>query len=918
MKKVNKIKYLFLGLITTLSFVCIGNAAFWNTEIKNVSGTPTTNSDSYIPVCYAGNKTYRSIEAAIADVGTPSTATTIYVYPNLTNYDGSRRTVYINDDITINNLVTLCLPYSGTKYDAGNSWNSEKNSDGNTFSIYRSFADSNTETKPIYDSNGNISEYTNMTIAAARTTLVKLLDDKKITIESGGKLQIGGQCGYQNQYNVSGCVNGNYAELRLGNGSQIIAESGATIDCYGYIKQDKENEETDPDDLEMVILESGATLNTMLTIYDFKGGTRTIGKATEFGKGGLNAKGIMPFYLYDITNIQSKIKVHFGAKLFVSGRILVGGSAFNRQLQFFGIESDANALFQMKNGYSYYEYIPSDPEREVTDIHGTTKIDIFGSCAFNKIVLSVSMLGFEVNIDTSNFDFAIHQKLRISLNKMPDSDAEVNFEVKNSLKLLPGSEIIINEGVNLKISSTKRIIIYPTFKYANGAKLDSRWGDYDEPIFICNGSVYSDNGGYVVGKVATTSNTGILDARNFSVTSSKTNEAPGDNFYSAHSGSYPESVSLTGPTADSINTNLEKNKYLSAGNYWFIDENASSENMISISYSDYADYLSFDSASNKYSTDAGGSGQITLTANIDNSMYDVDKYKWIISDSNNGYFEEGTENAEQTTLYINANSNTDNNIEFTISLEVTFNGGLPNPAEATSYTFVRTKKSSSSGCLTPSTLITMADGSKKEVKNIVAGDELLVFNHETGQLDSSPVIFNDFEPMNNVNVINLNFSNGKQVGVIYEHGFFDLTLGKYVYIDENSAMDYIGHEFYVVDGGSARLNSVNIVEEYTECYSPVTAYHLNYFTEDMLSMPGGIEGFFNIFEYGKDLKYIDESKQADIALYGLFTYEDFKDILPYEVYCMFPASYLKVSIGKGYITWEDILALIDRYQKFWI
>lgn len=221
-------------------------------------------------------------------------------------------------------------------------------------------------------------------------------------------------------------------------------------------------------------------------------------------------------------------------------------------------------------------------------------------------------------------------------------------------------------------------------------------------------------------------------------------------------------------------------------------------------------------------------------------------------------------------------------------------------------------------CLIPSTLITMADGSKKEVKDVVAGDELLVFNHETGQLDSSPVIFNDSEPMNNVNVINLNFSNGKQVGVIYEHGFFDLTLGKYVYIDENNAMDYIGHEFYVADGGSARLNSVNIVEEYTECYSPVTAYHLNYFTEDMLSMPGGIEGFFNIFEYGKDLKYIDESKQADIALYGLFTYEDFKDILPYEVYCMFPASYLKVSIGKGYITWEDILALIDRYQKFWI
>jgi hypothetical protein len=54
--------------------------------------------------------------------------------------------------------------------------------------------------------------------------------------------------------------------------------------------------------------------------------------------------------------------------------------------------------------------------------------------------------------------------------------------------------------------------------------------------------------------------------------------------------------------------------------------------------------------------------------------------------------------------------------------------------------------------------------------------------------------------------------------------------------------------------------------------------------------------------------------QADIEKYGLFTYEDFEGYIPYEIYeYIFPAKYYKVSIGKGLMTWEDILEMIERY-----
>ena len=101
--------------------------------------------------------------------------------------------------------------------------------------------------------------------------------------------------------------------------------------------------------------------------------------------------------------------------------------------------------------------------------------------------------------------------------------------------------------------------------------------------------------------------------------------------------------------------------------------------------------------------------------------------------------------------------------------------------------------------------------------------------------------------------------------------------------------------------------------EYTGCYSLVTVYNLNYFVDGMFSMPGGIDGLFNMYEYGEGLVYDQEKMQADIEEYGLYTYEDFAEYLPYEVYAAFPAPHLKVAVGKGMITFEQILQYIERY-----
>ena len=121
------------------------------------------------------------------------------------------------------------------------------------------------------------------------------------------------------------------------------------------------------------------------------------------------------------------------------------------------------------------------------------------------------------------------------------------------------------------------------------------------------------------------------------------------------------------------------------------------------------------------------------------------------------------------------------------------------------------------------------------------------------------------------------FSDGSKVNVISEHGFFDLDLAQYVYIDEYNYSDYIGHSF--TKSGNVSLNtwekvvleSVTVEEQITTAWSPVTFEHLCYYTNGILSMPGGIDGLFNIFDVDtNNMKYDEVKMEEDIEKYGLF------------------------------------------------
>lgn len=224
-------------------------------------------------------------------------------------------------------------------------------------------------------------------------------------------------------------------------------------------------------------------------------------------------------------------------------------------------------------------------------------------------------------------------------------------------------------------------------------------------------------------------------------------------------------------------------------------------------------------------------------------------------------------------------------------------------------------------CILPSALVLMADGSYKQAGLIRTGDMVMSFNHETGMVEPNVVIGNDDigKPAQVYDVVHLEFSNGMSTDFIDEHGYFDVTLNKYVYLHIDDAEEYIGHEFVTIDekGRVSRtlLVSASKRKMITRLAAPATANHLNLIIDGMLSMEGGLKGLFNIFDYDpKTLAFDKEKMQSDIRKYGLLTYMDFERFFPKEIYDLLPCKYLGVSIGKGLITWEIFESYVNKWK----
>lgn len=321
----------------------------------------------------------------------------------------------------------------------------------------------------------------------------------------------------------------------------------------------------------------------------------------------------------------------------------------------------------------------------------------------------------------------------------------------------------------------------------------------------------------------------------------------------------------------------------------------------------------------------------TYTPSADTTLYaqwTVNTYKITITTSNASI--SGVTNEQQiaygTTVSVTVSFDKSNSKTFTIKNDTTGETIL-SKSDAGTYTFTMpdssvTINASSSGCFAEGTLITLADGTQKPIEEITFEDELLAWDFNTGTyVVTVPSLIESYD-LGNYRVINLYFADGTTVRVVTEHGFFDVEANNFVYIDETNVDSYVGHNFVKVGPNgtyeSVELIGYEVTVEDVRYYTIQTAIYNNCIAENMFTLTSPPEmldndEWFDYFEIGEGMKYDEEKMQADIEKYGLYTYEDFAEYVTYEQFIAFNGPYLKVLVGRGVLTFEQILELIATY-----
>ncbi len=234
-------------------------------------------------------------------------------------------------------------------------------------------------------------------------------------------------------------------------------------------------------------------------------------------------------------------------------------------------------------------------------------------------------------------------------------------------------------------------------------------------------------------------------------------------------------------------------------------------------------------------------------------------------------------------------------------------------------------------CLFEGTLVMLADGTQKKVEDLTYDDMLLVFNHTTGKYEASPMLNNAHveDAPGWFRVIYLTFSDGTKIGVVTEHAFFDSDLNQYVYLGEDNAREFIGHKFVntkFINGdfvtGEITLVDVEVVEKYGRRYSPIAYLQFSAIVEGLWGITEVVHsdysvdhGYVNYFEFDENRIYDEAKMQTDIEKYGLYTYEDFADIITYEEFMKGPWKFFKVAVGKGQLSYEDIRFIITAIYE---
>lgn len=226
---------------------------------------------------------------------------------------------------------------------------------------------------------------------------------------------------------------------------------------------------------------------------------------------------------------------------------------------------------------------------------------------------------------------------------------------------------------------------------------------------------------------------------------------------------------------------------------------------------------------------------------------------------------------------------------------------------------------SKTSCVAAGTLVTLADGKTKAIENVTVDDIILTFDHSTGAFKYSKVLYNVLYGFDKVAIVTLYFNDNTTIKFVNAgHGIYDVTLNRYVLINAENIKDYFGHKFLssTVVNGEYSAKAVELCK-YEISYEPIARYdivtenEINCVLNNLITCSDALVGVCNTFEFASDYTYDLGQMARDIAIYGLYTYEEWSDYLTYEDFIAVNGAYFKITVCKGLITDKEIFELLE-------
>lgn len=135
-------------------------------------------------------------------------------------------------------------------------------------------------------------------------------------------------------------------------------------------------------------------------------------------------------------------------------------------------------------------------------------------------------------------------------------------------------------------------------------------------------------------------------------------------------------------------------------------------------------------------------------------------------------------------------------------------------------------------CLLGDTLVTMSDGSTKQIKDIKLNDEVLSLDLTTGEQVIRKVIYTDTLE-NKVTTVwdEWEFSDGTIIKTAHRHEFYNVEAGRFKYLDEWE----LGEHTYKIDGTTPELINHIVHEEEVNHYKITLEGSNNFFANGLLN-----------------------------------------------------------------------------------